>query len=82
MLGSADRLSVPYLPRLQRLRHEATMSQEELARRAGIARPTLSKLEAQQSRARISTVRKLADALGVEPKDLLGPESNESSPPL
>ena len=48
------------------------MSQEELARKSGVARDTISKLETGRRGAYPTTVRKLAAGLGVEPRLLLG----------
>ena len=46
------------------------MTQEELAEASGVSRNTISRLETGTQEARPSTVRKLADALGVEPEHL------------
>jgi transcriptional regulator with XRE-family HTH domain len=43
-----------------------------LAERSGVARPTISRLENDHMPARFVTVRKLADALGVDPAELVG----------
>lgn len=48
------------------------MSQDQLARKSGVARDTISKLETGQRRAYPSTIRKLATGLEVEPRMLLG----------
>lgn len=61
------------LPRLRRLRVEAGLSQEELALKAGVTRATVNLLEAGQV-ARVSTIRKLSSALGVQIAELLGAE--------
>lgn len=66
------------LPHLRDLRLRAVMSQEELARRSGVARDTISKLETGKRRAYPSTVRKLAEGLEVEPQELLFGEANSS----
>jgi transcriptional regulator with XRE-family HTH domain len=60
------------LPHLRDLRLRAVMSQEELARRSGVARDTISKLETGKRGAYPSTVRKLAEVLEVEPQALIG----------
>jgi len=57
------------VPRLRELRHPLAVSQEELAERSGVARSTIIKLEAGRD-AWPSTVRKLAQALGVKPAEL------------
>lgn len=48
----------------------AHMTQEELAEASGVSRSTISRLETAARAPRPSTVRKLADALGVEPEYL------------
>lgn len=56
--------------RLRDVRIEKGMTQEELAERSGVHRDTIQKLETDQRTARPATVKKLADALGVEAKKL------------
>ncbi|WP_273843417.1 helix-turn-helix domain-containing protein [Rubrobacter calidifluminis] len=60
------------LPHLRELRRRAVMSQEQLAQRSGVARDTISKLENGQRRAYPKTVHKLAAALSVDPRVLVG----------
>ncbi len=60
--------------RLKRLRREKALSQLELVGMTGIAQATLSDLERGKRGARVSTLRKLAEALGVEPKELMKDE--------
>ena len=57
---------------LRAFRQRAVLSQEELARKSGVARDTISKLETGQRGAYPTTIRKLAAGLGVEPRMLLG----------
>jgi transcriptional regulator with XRE-family HTH domain len=57
--------------RLRRLRRERAWSQQDLERISGVAQATLSDLEQGKRGARASTVRRLAEALGVEPKELM-----------
>jgi len=57
------------VPRLRAVRHRLALSQEELSEKSGVARSTIIKLEAGRD-AWPSTVRKLAQALGVKPADL------------
>lgn len=57
--------------RLRAVREWLFVTQEELATRTGMSRATISRLEGGQQRPRISTVRKLAEALGVAPEDLV-----------
>ncbi|GEM_PF-1513382 len=58
---------------LRRLRLERFLSQAELARRAGMHAITITRLEAGDRAPTTRTVRALADALGVEPRDLAAP---------
>jgi transcriptional regulator with XRE-family HTH domain len=57
--------------RLRKLRDEKFLSQRELARAAGISPTTVFKLEANQAEPHPRTIRKLAEALGVEPSKLV-----------
>lgn len=61
------------LPRLLHFRTAAALTQEELADRAGLERLTVSRIERGKA-ARMPTVRKLAEALGVQPRELMEPE--------
>ena len=56
---------------LRALREGRFVTQAELAARTGVTEATISRLERGVQRARISTVRKLAAGLGVEPAALL-----------
>ncbi len=56
---------------LRDLRVASGMSRLQLARRAGISRSFLSELESGKHEAGPSTVRKLAEALGVHPLELV-----------
>jgi transcriptional regulator with XRE-family HTH domain len=58
---------------LRRLRLEQFLSQAELARRARLHALTITRLEAGSTAPSTRTVRALADALGVEPRDLATP---------
>ena len=62
--------------RLRRLRREQALSQRELSRMTGIAFDTISRLETGKQRAQPRTIRKLADALRVEPKELMKGEND------
>ena len=59
---------------LRRLRVEHFLSQRELARQAGLHAMTLVRLEAGATAPSTRTVRALAAALGIEPRDLTSPE--------
>ncbi len=47
------------------------ISQRDLAQMTGVAQATISVLEREERTAQPRTVRRLAEALGVEPMDLL-----------
>ena len=57
--------------RLRHLRVQRALSLRALAQRSGVAFDTINKLELGRRPARLVTIRKLADALGVEPKELM-----------
>jgi predicted transcriptional regulator len=57
--------------KLKRLREDRVLSQRELARMADLAYGTIWRLENGYPEARTSTIRKIAGALGVEPRELL-----------
>ena len=56
---------------MKRLRAQASLSQEDLADRAGIDRTYVSALERRVYAASIDLLAKLAAAFGVEPAELL-----------
>jgi transcriptional regulator with XRE-family HTH domain len=60
--------------KLRRLRRERAFSQQDVERMTGVAQATLSDLEQGKRGARASTLRKLAELLGVEPKELIKEE--------
>ena len=57
--------------RLRGLRRGRALSQRDVSRMTGIAFDTISRLETGKQRAQPRTIRKLADALGVEPRELM-----------
>jgi transcriptional regulator with XRE-family HTH domain len=57
--------------RLRQLRVERALSLRALAQRSGVAFDTINKLELGHRPARLVTIRKLADALRVDPKELM-----------
>ena len=59
---------------LRRLRLEGFLSQGELARRAHLHAVTLTRLEAGTTAPSTRTVRALAEALGVGPRELAAPD--------
>ena len=64
---------------LRRLRAERGLIAAELCARSGVARATLSQLEAGRGNPRMETLRDLAAALGVEPAELLAPPAESSA---
>ena len=69
--------------RLRDTRQRNFLTQKELAQMSGVHFTSINKLERGVSKARASTVRKLANALGVTPQYLAGltdePLSKDSS---
>lgn len=59
------------LARLKRLRERKALTQEQLAKKAGVNRATIARLEGGTDEPFPTTVRKLADALRVEPEELM-----------
>jgi transcriptional regulator with XRE-family HTH domain len=62
------------LPGLRKARLKQLLTQAQLAVRAGMTPASISRIETGKGKARISTVRRLADALGVGPADLISPQ--------
>jgi transcriptional regulator with XRE-family HTH domain len=58
--------------RLKTLRIRQALTQEELAERAGLSKNAVNRLEVDKAEPRMSTLRKLAQALGVDPSELVG----------
>lgn len=61
------------LTRLKDVRERKALSQAELAALAGVNRSTIVRLEAGVDDPQPRTVRKLAQALGMDPAELMGP---------
>jgi len=58
------------------------MNQVDLAKASGVAQNTISEIELGKREARPGTLKKLAEALGVEISDLLGADSPKAQAPL
>jgi len=56
---------------LKRLRQEQALSLRDLARRSGVAYDTINRLELGKQDAQPRTIRRLAEALEVQPKELM-----------
>jgi transcriptional regulator with XRE-family HTH domain len=61
------------LTRLKDVRHRKALTQQQLADRAGVNRVTIARIEGGKDEPFPTTVRKVADALGVEPEVLSEP---------
>jgi transcriptional regulator with XRE-family HTH domain len=61
------------VPGLRAARLRRLLTQAQLAERAGVAVSTLSRLEQGHGPAELATVLRLAEALGVEPRELTEP---------
>ncbi len=57
--------------KLRELRRHRMLSLRELGERSGVAFDNINKLENEHRRAQPRTLRKLAEALGVEPHELM-----------
>ncbi len=57
--------------KLKKLREDLVLSQRELARMANLAYGTVWRIENGHPEARTSTIRRIAGALGVEPRELI-----------
>ncbi len=57
--------------KLKRLREDRVLSQRELAREAGLTHTTVWRLENGFREAHPRTIRKIAEVLDVQPKDLV-----------
>jgi transcriptional regulator with XRE-family HTH domain len=62
---------MPEVPNLKRIRNEYPLTVRELAKMSGVSYDTITKVENGHREARPSTIRKLARALGVEPRELM-----------
>ena len=60
---------------LRRAREDRLLTQEELARGAGLGLSTVLRVENDQVEPRFSTIRKLAKALDIDPRELTRRES-------
>lgn len=65
-----DREEETFSQRLAALMEAKGLTQTELARRAGLGQPAISMMLARNCRPQQRTVRRLAEALGVQPEEL------------
>jgi transcriptional regulator with XRE-family HTH domain len=64
--------------KLKQIREERVISQRELARMADLTHATVWRLEHGPAEAHPRTIRKLAEVLQIEPKDLVKKENQDS----
>ncbi len=64
--------TVVKLVRLRAVRESRFLTQGELAERSGVSRQTINRIEQGEIEPRFKTIRALAAALGVEPRELVG----------
>ena len=57
--------------RLRQLREERALRQEDLAELAGVGKNTVNRIEKNRTEPHMTTVRKLAGALKVDPRELV-----------
>jgi transcriptional regulator with XRE-family HTH domain len=57
--------------RLKKQRTRQALTQAELAKRSEVSTATVARIERNEIEPRMPTLRKLADALGVEPHELV-----------
>jgi transcriptional regulator with XRE-family HTH domain len=62
---------------VKKARKRALLTQEELAERAGIGAATLNRIERDRVEPHFRTIRKIAKALDMDPKDLI-PEGDDA----
>ncbi|MGH2369763.1 MAG: helix-turn-helix domain-containing protein [Chloroflexota bacterium] len=67
------------LPRLRETRLTVPLTQEELAAASGVSVSTIVRLERGDMPAEPATIRKLAAALGVSPRELMAPPARPPS---
>jgi len=65
------------LPRLADWRRRRALAVRDLSARSGVGTSTINRLELGRQLARPSTVRKLADALDIDPTELMAPANKE-----
>ena len=61
---------------LKRLRVLNALTQEELAEKAGLTSTAVARIERNESEPRMTSIRKLAMALGVKPRELIEGDGN------
>lgn len=72
MLARSEAKSIEVGPRLKELREQQGMSMRSLAQRSGLSANALSMIERGRASPSVSTLSKLADALGISVADFFG----------
>ena len=67
------------LTRLKDVRRRKALTQQQLAERAGVNRVTIARIEGGTDEPFPTTIRKVADALGVQPDDLFEPVADATA---
>lgn len=81
MVGkSSGDYELPFGAALRRLRLAAGLSQEQLGLEAGVQRNFISLIELGQNQPTISTISKLARALGMKASQLVAEAESDSKP--
>ncbi len=57
---------------LRKLREARALRQEDLAEKAGVGKNTVNRIEKNRTEPHMTTIRKLATALEVDPAELVG----------
>ena len=65
------------MERLRELRRQRVLSMRELEEEAGVSYNTIWRLENGKTAAQPRTIRKIAQALGVEPRELIPREGDD-----
>ena len=81
MVGkSSGQFELPFGAALRRMRLAAGMSQEQLGLEAGVQRNFISLIETGQNQPTITTIAKLARALGLKASELVVEAEREAEP--
>lgn len=64
-------LNAAFAERLRDIRRQKALSQDALARRADLSRTSITNIERSRQHVSLDVLYRLADALGVEPQELL-----------
>ena len=72
-LGAVLEVPVGTQLTLEQMRVSKLLSAYELAKRSGIAHKTIMAIERGEAKPRLSTIRKLAEALGIDPRAIAWP---------